>query len=60
MSFLHLLENQKIILLDGAMGTQLDKRGLMTRGRNNLDASQAVLEIHQEYCRCGCNATTAL
>ncbi|MGA2915547.1 MAG: homocysteine S-methyltransferase family protein [Sedimentisphaerales bacterium] len=58
MSFLKLLENQKIILLDGAMGTQLDKRSLMARGRNNLDAPQAVLEIHREYCRCGCDAIT--
>lgn len=58
MSFLKLLENKKIILLDGAIGTQLEKRGLMARGRNNLDAPDAVLEIHQEYCRCGCDAIT--
>ncbi len=58
MSFLKLLENKKIILLDGAMGTQLDKRGLMARGRNNIDAPDAVLEIHREYCRCGCDAIT--
>ena len=58
MSFLKLLENQKIILLDGAMGTQLDKHGLMARGRNNLDAPDAVLEIHRAYCACGCDAIT--
>jgi len=58
MSFLELLKSQKIILLDGAMGTQLDKRGLMACGRNNLDAPEAVLEIHREYCRCGCDAIT--
>ena len=52
------LKNQKVVLLDGAMGTQLDKRGLMSRGRNNLDASEAVLEIHQEYSKCGCHALT--
>jgi len=52
------LESQEIILLDGAMGTQLDKRGLMSRGRNNLDAPEAVLEIHREYSRCGCHALT--
>ena len=39
-----------------AMGTQLDKRGLMSRGRNNLDVPAAVLDVHREYCRCGCNA----
>jgi len=40
------------------MGTQLDKRGLMSRGRNNLDAPEAVLQIHREYARCGCHALT--
>ena len=50
--------SQKIILLDGAMGTQLDKRGLMSRGQNNLDAPEAVLEIHREYARCGCDCLT--
>jgi 5-methyltetrahydrofolate--homocysteine methyltransferase len=52
------LNNRKIILLDGAMGTELDKRGLMSRGRNNLDAPEAVLEIHREYAGCGCDALT--
>ncbi|MHC4394579.1 MAG: homocysteine S-methyltransferase family protein [Planctomycetota bacterium] len=52
------LNNQKVILLDGAMGTQLDKRGLMSRGRNNLDAPEVVLEIHREYARCGCDCLT--
>ena len=52
------LKGKGILLLDGAMGTQLDKRGLMSRGRNNIDAPQAVLEIHQEYAQCGCDALT--
>ena len=52
------LNNQEIVLLDGALGTQLDKRGLMSRGRNNLEAPQVVLEIHREYTRCGCHALT--
>jgi len=58
MNLLEFLKDRKILLLDGAMGTQLDKRGLMSRGRNNLDSPEAVLEIHREYCRCGCNAIT--
>ena len=45
-------------MLDGAMGTELDKRGLMPGGRNNLDAPEAVLEIHREYAQCGCHALT--
>ncbi|MHC4113856.1 MAG: homocysteine S-methyltransferase family protein [Planctomycetota bacterium] len=36
----------------------MDKRGLMSRGRNNLDSPEDVLEIHREYCWCGCNAIT--
>ena len=58
MDFSAALQKQEIILLDGAMGTQLDKRGLMSRGRNNLDAPEAVLEIHRGYARCGCDALT--
>lgn len=40
------------------MGTQLDRLGLMSRGRNNLDAPEPVLEIHREYAQCGCRALT--
>jgi 5-methyltetrahydrofolate--homocysteine methyltransferase len=58
MDFLTALRNKDVILLDGAMGTQLDKRGLMGRGRNNIDAPEAMLQIHQEYARCGCDALT--
>ncbi len=45
-------------MLDGAMGTQLDKLGLMSCGRNNLDSPEAVLQIHREYSQCGCHALT--
>lgn len=58
MNFSKLLECEKIILLDGAMGTQLDERGLMGRGRCNLDNSAAVLEIHKDYVQCGCRVLT--
>lgn len=54
-----MLRSQRIVLLDGAMGTQLDKRGLMSRAENNLVTPQAVLEIHREYAQCGCHALTA-
>jgi len=52
------LKQERIILLDGAIGTELDKKGLMTCGRNNLDAPEAVLEIHRAYAQCGCDALT--
>jgi len=56
--FSKFLNKQEIILLDGAMGTQLDRFGLMSRGQNNLDAPEAVLKIHREYARCGCHVLT--
>jgi len=56
--FLQLLKDKQTVLLDGAMGTQLDKRGLMTRGSCNLDAPDAVLEIHRAYAQCGCDVLT--
>ncbi len=54
--FLRLLKTDDVVLLDGAMGTQLDKRGLMTRGRTNLDLPQAVIEVHRAYLQAGCDA----
>jgi 5-methyltetrahydrofolate--homocysteine methyltransferase len=51
-----LLNREGIVLLDAAMGTQLDAQGLMGRGRANLDAPQAVVEVHQAYVRAGCDA----
>lgn len=58
MSLSEALKRKDILLLDGAMGTELDKHGLMSRGRNNLDAPDVVLEIYREYARCGCDALT--
>jgi len=58
MRFSKALENDGTILLDGAIGTELDKRGLMGRASNNLDAPEVVLEIQREYAACGCDALT--
>jgi 5-methyltetrahydrofolate--homocysteine methyltransferase len=52
------LKNKDVILLDGAIGTELDKRGLMGRASNNLDSPEVVLEIQREYALCGCDALT--
>ncbi len=46
-------------MLDGAIGTELDKRGVMGRASNNLDAPEVVLEILREYTACGCEVLTA-
>ena len=43
MDFLKFIESNELILLDGAMGTELDKRGLMSCGRNNLDAQDGPM-----------------
>ena len=58
MNFSSFLESQKKIVLDGAIGTELDKRGLMGRASNNLDSPKVVLEIQREYAQSGCNALT--
>jgi 5-methyltetrahydrofolate--homocysteine methyltransferase len=58
MNLLDILQNKDVILLDGAIGTELDKHGLMGRASNNLDAPEVVLQIQQEYARCGCDALT--
>ncbi|MBP7050806.1 MAG: homocysteine S-methyltransferase family protein [Phycisphaerae bacterium] len=58
-NFRRLLNGEDIVLLDGAMGTQLEAKGLMGRGRTNLDASQAVVEVHRAYLLAGCDAVIA-
>jgi 5-methyltetrahydrofolate--homocysteine methyltransferase len=58
MGFLQLLKSKPVLLLDGAMGTELDKKGLMDRGRNNLDQPEAVSRIHADYIRAGADAVT--
>jgi 5-methyltetrahydrofolate--homocysteine methyltransferase len=59
MSLSELLQSREVILLDGAMGTELSRRGLAWGGRSNLDAPEGVVEIHREYAKCGCHALTA-
>jgi 5-methyltetrahydrofolate--homocysteine methyltransferase len=58
MSLSELLQSREVILLDGAMGTELSRRGMAWGGRSNLDAPEAVVEIHREYAKCGCRALT--
>jgi len=59
MDFSSFLKSRKKIVLDGAIGTELDKRGLMGRASNNLDSPKVVLEIQREYAQSGCDALTA-
>jgi 5-methyltetrahydrofolate--homocysteine methyltransferase len=55
LDFRRLLKDKKVVLLDGAMGTQLDRQGLMGRARTNLDAPEAVVEVHRAYAQAGCD-----
>src|SRR5512136_2761032 len=50
------LKSKNILLLDGATGTELAKRGLMGKADANLVNPDIVLEVQKEYARCGCDA----
>ncbi len=59
MDFLRLLKSNKVIILDGAMGTELDKRGVLGRGDSNLTHPKTVIEIHGEYLKAGSQVVIA-
>jgi len=59
MKFLEALESNKILLLDGATGTELAKRGLMGKSDANLMSPDIVLDVQRQYVSCGCDAITA-
>lgn len=48
-----LTDSAKTVVLDGAMGTQLDAAGLEMGGQNNITNPEAVLAIHQRYADVG-------
>ncbi len=59
MDFRELLNNDEYILLDGAMGTMLQKSGLKLGGipeEMNFTASDVVENIHREYISAGAKA----
>jgi methionine synthase I (cobalamin-dependent) len=47
------LQDKRVVVLDGVMRTQLDEKGRMGRGSANLEARQAVLEVHRAYVETG-------
>lgn len=58
------LTRGEIVLLDGALGTELERRGVSTRlplwsGQALLDAPDRVRSIHMEYARAGADVLTA-
>ena len=56
MDFLSFVHSRDRVLLDGATGTELFKRGQTGAGESNLAAPELVLEVQREYARCGCDA----
>ncbi|NLA04671.1 MAG: homocysteine methyltransferase, partial [Firmicutes bacterium] len=53
MDFRDYLKRDAVILFDGAMGTELARRGLAMSGLNNLSHPDRVLEIHRDYLEAG-------
>lgn len=58
MSFRELIQGTGIILLDGAMGTELSARGLEPSGEQNLQNPDVVRAIHEGYLHAGARALT--
>lgn len=56
MDFRRFLEDNPFVIFDGAMGTQLAKRGLEMGGVSNITNPGQVLEIHREYIDAGADA----
>ena len=59
LDFRTFLKKSPIVLFDGAMGTELEKRGLEMSGTTNLTHPDQVLEIHQEYMKAGADVLIA-
>jgi len=55
-SFQSLLESSETIILDGAMGTELDKLECTARCESNLLIPDAVVKVHENYLRAGSSA----
>ncbi|MCF7822989.1 MAG: homocysteine S-methyltransferase family protein [Candidatus Marinimicrobia bacterium] len=55
MNLAEFISTQSPILLDGAMGTQLDAAGLEMGGQNCIHHPDAVLAVHNRYAELGCD-----
>lgn len=53
MDLVTFLANKDVILLDGAIGTQLAEHGLSMGGQVNLSNPDQVLDIHKKYSQSG-------
>ena len=50
------LRSQSGLILDGAMGTELETRGFPGGSLNNLTNPAAVIQVHRDYLAAGCQA----
>ena len=62
-AFKDLLEKQEIIILDGALGTELERQGYDVSGRlwsakYLLENPQIIQDLHEDYVRAGSNIIT--
>jgi 5-methyltetrahydrofolate--homocysteine methyltransferase len=48
-----LADKQRVVFIDGAMGTQLAQAGVEMGGQSNLGHPDAVLAVHLQYVECG-------
>lgn len=54
-----LFDKKKIVLLDGAMGTELEKAGKEMGAKSNISAPDAVVEVHKRYVDSGVDVVIA-
>ena len=54
-----ILRSGQVLILDGAMGTALEPRGLQEKCDANVTDPEEILQIHRRYIRAGCQAVTA-
>ncbi len=52
------LAEKEILLFDGAMGTELVRRGLKPGGSINLDHAEDIIDIHRAYLETGVDIIT--
>ena len=53
MCFLEMLNDEKVIIFDGAIGTEMARRGLDTGAGVNLTNPQAIESLHKDYASLG-------
>ena len=53
-----IIDQKKVVFFDGAIGTELARRGLETSGLINLSNPEHILDFHREYAKAGVDIFT--